>query len=105
MWPPIVTHRETSNRNACINNLRIIDAAKEQWAGKHGHPNSTPVVIEEVNEWIKGGRTPMCPNGGTYSYNPVGTYPTCSLGEVAPKRVRVGIFHWQWSPAKHHQLK
>jgi plasmid maintenance system killer protein len=30
--PNFVRARQTSQTNACINNLRIIDAAKQQWA-------------------------------------------------------------------------
>jgi len=63
---------------ACIHNLRLIQAAKEQWAlDKHKQPGD-PVVDEEVNAYWKGSRRPVCTAGGTYSYNPVGVDPTCT---------------------------
>ncbi len=33
---------------------------------------------KEVNEYIKGNATPVCPEGGTYSYKNIGELPVCS---------------------------
>jgi len=105
MWPPVVHEaRPVSARNACIDNLRLIEMAKEQWAAKGDHSNRTPVVIEEVNRWLKGGQTPICPSGGTYAYGRVGEKPTCSLGESIPKKIRVSAFTHEWSPSKDHRM-
>src|ERR1700743_685526 len=42
--PNFVKARQTSQTNACINNLRIIDAAKQQWALEKGKQTTdTPV--------------------------------------------------------------
>lgn len=76
--PSFVKARGTSRQNACINNLRQIDSAKEQWAIANGINGTADVVVPEVNEYIKGGTTPICPAGGTYTYNVMGTDPTCT---------------------------
>lgn len=76
--PNFVKARTTAQRNACIQNLRQIDAAKEQWALETKKSQGTAIVESEINEYIKGG-APDCPGGGTYTYNAVGAKPTCSL--------------------------
>ncbi len=76
--PNFVKARGTAQKNACINNLRQIDGAKEQWALENKKSSGTASVDTEVNAYIKGG-SPSCPGGGTYTYNAVDTSPSCSL--------------------------
>src|SRR5438045_2264378 len=57
--------REMAQRNACINNLRQIDGAKEQWACEHKKEPGDLILISEVDTYVKGGR-PRCPADGTY---------------------------------------
>ena len=66
-------------RNACINNLRQIDSGKEQWALANRIGDNEQADISGVNEYIKGNRTPICPAGGTYTYNAMGADPECSV--------------------------
>lgn len=75
--PSFVKARGTAQNNSCINNLRQLDSAKEQWAMANNKNDGDGVVNTEVEEYIKGG-APTCPAGGTYTYGPVGTLPTCS---------------------------
>jgi|GEM_PF-3002840 len=68
-----------SRRAQCINNLRMIDAAKEQWAlaerkGEGDQPDPAGVA-----QYLKGGRIPECPAGGVYKLNPIGKEPECSV--------------------------
>lgn len=76
--PNFVKARQTAQRNACIQNLKEIDGAKEQWALETKKANGDPVVVDEVNKYIKNG-APVCPSSGTYTYGNVGTDPTCSV--------------------------
>jgi hypothetical protein len=78
--PSFVKARSTARSNACINNLRQIDAAKEQWAMATNKSDGDAIVESEVNDYIKGNGL-LCPAGGTYTYGPIGTPPTCSLPE------------------------
>ena len=79
--PSFVKARSTSQKNACINNLRQIDSAKEQWALAEKKVSGADVVTtgtNGVNEYIKGD-TPTCPAGGTYTYGVISSNPVCSL--------------------------
>src|SRR5216117_2487107 len=76
--PNFVKARTTAQKNACINNLRQIDGAKEQWALEKKKSAGTAVVDAEINDYINGG-APKCPAGGAYTYNAVDTNAVCSL--------------------------
>jgi len=79
--PSFVKARDVLQQNACINNLRMIDSAKLQWALTLGKGTGDPVDVPEVNEYVKGATTPICPAGGNYTYNPVEQNPVCSSPE------------------------
>jgi hypothetical protein len=68
----------SSSKNACINNLRQIDGAKEQWSLENHLEGSAESVVSEVDTYIKGGH-PKCPDGGTYTYGKVSEPPRCSV--------------------------
>lgn len=71
-----------AQKNACINNLRQIDGAKQQWALENKKAVGALVSANDVSPYIKGDALPACPSGGTYTLNLVGINPTCSLGAV-----------------------
>jgi hypothetical protein len=75
--PNFVKARTTSQQNACINNLRQIDAAKQQWALEKGKPATAVPTWDDIQPYI--GQIPHCPAGGTYTINAVGERPTCSV--------------------------
>ncbi len=75
--PSFVKARNTSQQNACINNLRQVDSGKEQAAMAHRLSSGT-IADATVNSYIKGG-APSCPGGGTYAYNAIGSAPTCTI--------------------------
>jgi prepilin-type N-terminal cleavage/methylation domain-containing protein len=88
--PSFMKARALSQKNGCINNLRQIDAAKEQAALEFRWTNGmtcrvgTDAWVSNVNLYIKGltgnsTNPPTCPAGGTYAYALIGTNPTCSL--------------------------
>jgi len=78
--PNFVKARTTAQKNACVNNLRQIDGAKEQWALENRMSQGATITTQaDVDAYIKGGRTPLCPAQGTYTYAVVGTAPTCSV--------------------------
>lgn len=76
--PNFVRARQTAQRNACINNLRQIDGAKEQWA-LETNASTGAVVAGAVDGYIKGG-APDCPASGVYTYGDLGANPTCNAG-------------------------
>ena len=79
--PNFVKARGTAQKNACINNLRQIDGAKEQWALETRASEGTATAGSEdaINEYIKGETTPICPANGTYTYGAVGEDPDCDV--------------------------
>lgn len=83
--PNFVKARTTAQKNACINNLRQIDGAKEQWALEMKATTGDAVDVIDPNTglptYIKGNALPTCPVGSSaYTINVVGTPPTCSSG-------------------------
>jgi len=87
--PNFVKARATSQQNACINNLRQIDAAAQQFALEA--KLSTGATINFPNDllpYIKltsAGNLPPCPAGGTYSDATVGATPACTLSTLSTK--------------------
>ena len=78
--------------NACINNLRQIDAAANQFALEHRLTNGDAINFpSDLTPYIKlnsAGQIPGCPQGVSYSIKKVGESPTCSLGTtVTPAHV------------------
>jgi len=77
--PSFVKARSTASQNACINNLRQIDSAKEQWALEMKKKDGDPVDIPGISRYIKGNRLPKCPQGGVYNVGVIGKNPECSV--------------------------
>jgi type II secretory pathway pseudopilin PulG len=75
--PNFVKARATSQQNACINNLRQLDAAKNEWAlEKAKKATDTPTkqdLLPFLRSW------PVCPQGGNYTIGPVSEPPKCSI--------------------------
>ena len=69
--------------NACINNLRQMDGAKQQWAleNKISITNETPVTWKDIEPYIKIGASGRlwCPYGGRYTIGKISDPPTCSI--------------------------
>jgi len=73
------------HRNTCINNLREIDAAKQQWALEKSKPADAVPRPEELLPYLKEGVFPACPDGGIYYLNSVEALPACTIqGHVLP---------------------
>ena len=84
--PNFVKARATSQQNACINNLRQIDAAANEFALEQkkstgatiNFPSDlTPYIRLNANNSI-----PPCPASGTYADGIVGTNPSCTLSTL-----------------------
>jgi prepilin-type N-terminal cleavage/methylation domain-containing protein len=86
--PNFVRARTTSQMNACINNLRLIDSSKQQWAlEKNGQNSSTPAGTDLQPYLGRSalGELPYCPAdpaqqfASSYSPQNIGTKPTCRI--------------------------
>ncbi len=88
--PNFVRARATSQANACINNLRQIDAAVNEWALEQGkQTGASPTMNTDLTPYIKlnaNNAIPGCPAQGTYTLGKVGDTPqiSCSLSTLDP---------------------
>ena len=78
--PNFIKARSTSQMNACINNLRQIDEAIQQWAMENKQAPTAPVVFSDLSAYMK--NSVICPAGGTtfgnsYTIVDVSTKPVC----------------------------
>jgi chromosome segregation ATPase len=72
--------------NTCINNLRQIDAAKQQWALENDKTADAVPTAQDLLPYLSNLVFPVCPSGGTYTINAVGVPPACSVpGHVLPQ--------------------
>jgi len=75
-------HRHLAT-DACRNNLRLIDSAKQEWM-REQHKTATDVPTwDDLREYMgRSGTTgPIvtCPSGGSYTLGRVGEKPACSI--------------------------
>jgi competence protein ComGC len=77
--PNFVKAKETAEANACINNLRQIDAAKTQWALEHSKTSDDTPTVNDLTPYFKDHQMPVCPEGGIYTIGKVGNEPTCTV--------------------------
>jgi len=86
--PNYVHARSVSQANACINNLRQLDGAVQQWALENNKKSSAPYTLSIIKPYIKldsNGNIPTCPGSGIYSAGAtVVDPPTCSLASASP---------------------
>jgi type II secretory pathway pseudopilin PulG len=87
--PNFIKSRATSQQNACINNLRQITAAVEQWAMETGQAAGSPPpsMTTDLTPYIQlnsNSSVPSCPAGGTYTINNISAVPqvVCSLSSM-----------------------
>jgi len=88
--PNFVRARQTSQTNACINNLRQIDSAKQQWALENGVAATVTPVEGDIAGYM--GRDTaantlaaanvICPIAGTYGIGALTAAPTCGASNV-----------------------
>jgi prepilin-type N-terminal cleavage/methylation domain-containing protein len=86
--PNFVRARTTSQTNACINNLRQIDGAKQQWALEFGAATNSRPGIAELQPYLGrgvGGSLPTCPMDAqdtfstSYRVGNVSIVPVCRI--------------------------
>ena len=82
--PNFVRARQTSQTNACINNLRQIDGAKQQWALETKQATNATPQFTDISPYLKS--AVVCPAGGSapsfatsYTINSVDVKPACQI--------------------------
>ena len=77
--PNFARARTTTLKNACINNLRLISAAKDQATLENGYAETSVLTSTEITNYMKNNAMPVCPANGVYSINAASIVPECSL--------------------------
>ena len=82
--PTSVSIRQTAKENICINNLRQIETAIEQWSILSDVDENVALTpyTDEIYSYINEG-APNCPSGGTYTLRTLGDFPQarCNIPE------------------------
>jgi prepilin-type N-terminal cleavage/methylation domain-containing protein len=80
--PNFVRARATSQKNACINNLRQLDGAKQQWALEQKQLSTAAPGQADIQPYLGRGTLgsyPSCPASGVYTIGLVNVAPTCNV--------------------------
>jgi prepilin-type N-terminal cleavage/methylation domain-containing protein len=92
--PNLLRASAKSQATTCINNLRQIDTAMQEFALEQGKTTGATVSYPaDLTPYIRlnsAGVIPPCPVGGQYSVNVVGYFPSafCSLGaNITPAHI------------------
>ena len=79
--PNFVKGRKFAQTNACIQNLRIIDGAKQQWALENKREKTDTPTENDLKPYLHLDEFPRCRTGGTYTIGTVSEPPACSIPE------------------------
>lgn len=77
--PSFMRARASAQSTRCIDNLRQINSAKDQWAVENLANDGDPVYDTDIGPYLKRG-FPVCPANGTYDVTVVGNDPLCGFG-------------------------
>jgi prepilin-type N-terminal cleavage/methylation domain-containing protein len=79
--PNFVKARHVARTNICINNLRLIDNAVQQWAMEYKATDGAPVNGTQAQQYIGRGISGSMPKepetGADYAWPNVGVNPVC----------------------------
>ena len=65
--PNFVRARNTAQQNTCLNNIRQIENAVQQWAMENKKTDNDYAFSTDIAPYIKNRIFPTCPSGGTYA--------------------------------------
>lgn len=84
--PGFSNSRDTTQKNICVNNLRQISAAKNQWAMETNRATDEAPSLSDLAPYFKGGTEKVfCPQdsgksfSSSYDIQAVGTEPACKI--------------------------
>lgn len=81
--PNFVRSRKAARQKTCIENLRAIDFAKQNYAMENNVKVSVEPAEGNLTPYLKG-NMPNCPAGGTYTIGNIETDPSCTLSTQDP---------------------
>ena len=78
--PNFADAREKARRGRCLDNLRQINGAAQQYFLEN---TATSVAVTGLTQYFQTGNVPVCPGGGTYSATITSTaLPTCNYSNA-----------------------
>ncbi|MEK7706490.1 MAG: prepilin-type cleavage/methylation domain-containing protein [Verrucomicrobiota bacterium] len=85
--PNFIRARTSAAMNACINNLRHMDSAIQQWALEYQKKPEDKITMPDIAPYLKDGDRLRCPQSGIYTVGPaVSNGVTCSFpGHTLPQ--------------------
>jgi len=85
--PNFVKARSQSQVNACLNNLRKIDDATQEWALEHLAGPASSVTFDDIQPYLKS--SVLCPSAGpgatfatSYTLSTVSNKPSCLISPL-----------------------
>lgn len=82
--PAWVRSRDVTRRNACLENMKKIEEAKDIYAMENRLSSGDSVTAVQIAPQFIKGIFPVCPGAGNYTVNVIGTHPECSEHGVLP---------------------
>lgn len=80
LTPAVLKAREAGQRAACVKNMRLLDAAKQQAGLEHRYGTGDVIPEPQVLEFLGPNHAAsICPKGGRYTINVLGKDPECSV--------------------------
>ena len=77
--PNVFRARAKAHVNSIVNNLRVIEDSKEQWALEHGTGVGVLPTLDDLMTYVQGGLPVRTVVGETYNVNEVGTPATATV--------------------------
>jgi hypothetical protein len=77
--PNLIRPRVTASKITCLDQLRMIDGMKNQWALEHQKTTNDVPTWDDLRGYLAAHLPLQCPDGGVYSIGRVGLMPSCSF--------------------------
>jgi len=92
--PNLIRTRTAAARSSCINNLRQIDSAMQQWALEQHKPANSAVDYSDIGPYLRD--SVACPAGGTsladsYIVANMATEPSCRISPLDHFIPQIGV--------------
>jgi prepilin-type N-terminal cleavage/methylation domain-containing protein len=75
--PNLFKSRDTAQQRACQENLTRLEGVKQQWGAEKKKDDADIPDQSDLEPYLK--RFPVCPAGGAYTINALGTKATCAI--------------------------
>ncbi|HWN96932.1 MAG TPA: type II secretion system protein, partial [Methylomirabilota bacterium] len=77
--PNFLKHRNSMRVKSCMENLRVLNTAKVQWAMETRQATSSRPTASDLIPYLRDGHLPECPASGSYRLRNLARNPNCSL--------------------------